>query len=181
MELSTHRRNATAKSRTQRAGDWALTLVALVLASVCTTALAVPAGASGTSKVVITTSTNSKFGKILVSNGKALYTLVPSGTACGSQCLVIWPAVSLGSKVSHATAGHGVSQSALGVTNGPGGIRQVTYHGHPVYWYAGDTKGQVNGNKTDEWGKWTVVVVGKHTANSGTSGGSTAGSGGASF
>ena len=38
-----------------------------------------------------------------------------------------------------------------------GGTLQVTYSGKPLYWFSGDNAaGQVNGNVTDTWGKWSV-------------------------
>ena len=144
----------------------------------------VQAAGAESGKPVVSTMTIGQEGKVLVSSGEALYTLTPGATACEAQCLKIWPALALSATAKHAKAGHGVPQSALGVTHGPGGIRQVTYHGHALYWYSGDSHGHVNGNFTDPWGKWTAVVVGQHAVPTGTgstSGGSTAGSGGVSF
>jgi Secreted repeat of unknown function len=74
----------------------------------------------------------------------------------------------------------------------PGVGVQVTYGGKRLYRFSGDSApGQVNGNVTDEWGKWTDVVVSKsaksgsgsssNTGSSSNSGSSNAGSGGASF
>jgi predicted lipoprotein with Yx(FWY)xxD motif len=160
----------------------ALTLTALVVATLSTASLIGPAGAASTKKVILTTSTIPSAGKVVVVNGKAVYTLTPSATPCDAACLKIWPAVTLPAHVARATAGKGVSKSALGVTTGPGGVRQVTYHGKPVYWFAHDTKGHVNGNVTDQWGKWTAVVVSTHgTGGTPTTSSGTAGSGGASF
>jgi predicted lipoprotein with Yx(FWY)xxD motif len=160
------------------------------------------AGASINKTVVVSTMNDGSHGKVLVDNGKTVYTLTPSGTACDSSCLKIWPAVTLPSNVKAAKAGSGVQKSKLGVTTGPGGIHQVTYNGMPLYWFSGDTaKGQVNGNITDQWGTWTAVVVkpanagsstssGSSTTNAGSgsgsgsnggSGGANAGSGGPSF
>ena len=72
-----------------------------------------------------------------------------------------------------ATAGSGVQKSKLGVTTDSAGAKQVTYDGMPVYWFSGDSKGTVKGNVTDQWGKWTAVVVAKPKhASTGSSGGS---------
>jgi predicted lipoprotein with Yx(FWY)xxD motif len=71
-----------------------------------------------------------------------------------------------------------VSSSKLGTVTRAGGVRQVTYGGKPLYWFVGDTgPGQVHGDITDTWGKWTAVVTAK--AKSTTA--STAGSGGTAF
>jgi predicted lipoprotein with Yx(FWY)xxD motif len=135
-----------------------------------------------TSVAVSTVKTN-KFGKILVS-GKTLYTLKPSKTACAAACLKIWPELVLPAGVTKATAGHGVSASNLGTVMRAGGVLQVTYSGKPLYWFSGDTAaGQVHGNVTDTWGKWSAVVTAKPRKSSSSSGssGSSSGSGGAGF
>jgi predicted lipoprotein with Yx(FWY)xxD motif len=140
------------------------------------------AGAT-TSRVVVSAVTNAKFGKILVS-GKTLYTLKSSTVACSAQCLKIWPELVLPKGVTKAAAGTGVSASKLGTVKRSGDVLQVTYAGKPLYRFSGDTAtGQVNGNVTDTWGKWSVVVTTKSsTSSSGSgSGGSSSGSGGAGF
>jgi predicted lipoprotein with Yx(FWY)xxD motif len=132
---------------------------------------------------VVSTVTSTKFGKVLESGGKALYTLKASKTACTAQCVKIWPELLLPKGVTKATASGGVSGSRLGTMKRSGGVLQVTYGGKPVYFFSGDTtSGQVNGNVTDEWGKWSAVVTAKPTSSTGSgSGGSNAGSGGVSF
>ena len=130
--------------------------------------------------VVVSTAKSAKFGTILVS-GKTVYTLKPSKTACTATCLKVWPALVLPKGVTKVTAGSGVSASKLGTVTRSGGVRQVTYQGKPLYWFSGDTgAGQVNGNVTDEWGKWTAVVT-KKGSSSGSSTATTAGSGGTAF
>ena len=59
----------------------------------------------------------------------------------------------------------------------------MTYAGKPLYYFSGDTAaGQVHGNVTDTWGKWTAVVTVKAAAKTSSSGGSSSsGSGGAGF
>jgi predicted lipoprotein with Yx(FWY)xxD motif len=77
-----------------------------------------------------------------------------------------------------------VSSSKLGTKSIAGGLRQVTYGGKPLYWFSGDTSnGQVNGNVTDMWGKWSAVVTSKSGSGSGgsTTTKTTAGSGGTAF
>jgi len=181
MESTCERPRVGHARRIARATCAALAMSALAATAIVGVAAVVPAGAASTKKVVVSTMTTAKYGKVLTVKGKAIYTLKPSATACTTACLKIWPAVTVTASTAGATAGHGVTKSALGVTTGSGGIHQVTYHGKPVYWFATDTKGHVNGNVTDQWGTWTVVVVGKHPSSGTSSGGSTAGSGGASF
>lgn len=137
--------------------------------------------AGAASSVVVSTTKNSNFGTILVS-GKTVYTLKASKTACSTSCLKIWPTLMLPKGVTKATAGTGVSASKLGTVKRSGGALQVTYAGKPLYRFSGDTgAGQVNGNITDTWGKWSVVETAKSASSSSGSGSSTAGSGGVSF
>jgi predicted lipoprotein with Yx(FWY)xxD motif len=146
--------------------------------------------AGAASAVTVSSTKNAELGTILVS-GKTLYTLKPGSTACTAACLKIWPALVLPTGVTKAKAGSGVSASKLGTVK-RNGVVQVTYDGKPLYSFVGDTAtGQVNGDVTDTWGKWTAVVT-KKAAVSGTgtnsgsgansgSGKSSAGGGGAAF
>ena len=160
-----------------------LGLAALALGGLSATLIAVDSAGAAThaaKTVVVSTAKSAKFGTILVS-GKTVYTLKPSKTACTATCLKVWPALVLPKGVTKVTAGSGVSASKLGTVTRSGGVRQVTYQGKPLYWFSGDTgAGQVNGNVTDEWGKWTAVVTKKGSA-SGSNTATTAGSGGTAF
>lgn len=154
----------------------------LVVGGLSASAVAVgPASAKAT--LVISTSKNAQFGTILMSGSSALYSLKASTTRCTSQCTKIWPEVLLPKGVKKAKAGAGVKAAKLGTVKRAHGALQVTYAGKPLYRFSQDTPGQVTGNITDAWGKWTVMATAKSTqSNSGSgSGGSTAGSGGASF
>jgi predicted lipoprotein with Yx(FWY)xxD motif len=53
-----------------------------------------------------------------------------------SGCAGIWPLLKTSGPV---TAGAGVRRSLLGTIKLPGGARQVTYAGHPLYLYVGDS------------------------------------------
>lgn len=140
-----------------------------------------PAGAA--TSHVISTAKNSQFGTILVS-GTALYTLKASNVPCTAQCLKIWTEVLLPKGVTKAKAGTGVNAAKLGTVKRAHGALQVTYAGKPLYWFSLDTAAaHVNGNISDTWGKWSVLVTAKsaQSSSSSGSGGSTAGSGGVSF
>jgi predicted lipoprotein with Yx(FWY)xxD motif len=74
-------------------------------------------------------------------------------------------------------AAGGASASALGVI-GSGSRRQLSYAGHPVYYFAGDSKaGQTHGQALNEFGaKWYVLnsagaAIVKAPSNAGNSGG----------
>lgn len=129
-----------------------------------------------TAGVIVSTAKNPQFGTILVS-GRALYTLKPSSTACGSKCLKIWPAVMLPKGATKAIAGSGVNGAKLGTVKRARGARQVTYGGKALYRFYKDGAGQVKGNLTDTWGKWSVVVTKKVVSGAGTTTTSPAGGG----
>lgn len=167
-----------------KVGRWAAVVLAAGAASASALAVGGAAGAASTqgAKLTIVKTSN---GKVL-SNGNTVYTLKASSTKCTTDCLTVWPPVVLRSGVKHATAGSGVTASKLGTVKVPGVGVQVTYGGKRLYRFSGDTApGQVNGNVTDTWGKWTAVVVSKSaksgTGSSSNSGSSNAGSGGTSF
>jgi predicted lipoprotein with Yx(FWY)xxD motif len=109
--------------------------------------------------VVISTLKTAKFGTILVS-GRTVYTLKPDAIKCTTTCLKFWGAVVLPKGVTKATAGSGVSAAKLGTVKGVGGKTQVTYGGKALYYFYKDTApGQVKGNGTDTWGKWSDIVL----------------------
>ena len=174
-------------TRRMRARRVPIAVVASAAAAVGALAV-LPATTAGAAspQVRVAAQTVGSMGKVLVSGGKALYVLTPSGTGCDSACLAIWPALTVHSG-SKAAAGSGVTKSKLGVTTDAKGAHQVTYGGKPVYFFVEDSKGTVKGDVTDQWGKWTAVVVAKPKSGSSgsgstsNSGGSSAGGGGVSF
>jgi predicted lipoprotein with Yx(FWY)xxD motif len=179
MEQAKHHRGTTHRIRVGR-----VVVAAFAVGGVSASVFAVSTAGAVTSReakngTVSIVKTN-KFGKVLVS-GDTLYTLKPSKTACTAACLKVWPEFVLPAGVTKATAGSGVSASKLGTVTRPGGVTQVTYGGKPLYFFSGDTAaGQVNGNVTDTWGKWSAVVTAK-PAKSSSSSSSSSGSGGAGF
>ena len=175
METNTQFRGMQHRARVGR-----IVAAAFAVGGLGASALAVgTAGASG--KVVVSTAKSTKFGKVLVS-GKTLYTLKANQTACTAACLAVWPELVLPKGVSKATAGSGVSKSKLGSISRPGGVRQVTYGGKPLYYFVGDSgPGSVTGNISDTWGKWSDVVLAKPSSGSGGSSGGSSSTGGAGF
>jgi predicted lipoprotein with Yx(FWY)xxD motif len=145
-------------------------------------AIAGPAGAATITTVSTTKST--QFGTILVS-GKTVYTLKASKTPCTAACLAVWPQVLLPKGMAKPHAKGGVNAAKLGTIKRANGALQVTYNGKPLYHFVGDTAtGQVHGNVTDTWGKWSAVVTKAPTGgttSSTSSGGSGAPTGGAGF
>ncbi len=102
----------------------------------------------------------SKFGRFLADGrGRALYLFEADKTTsstCDAACASIWPPLT----VSHAPkAGDGVLASRLGTTKRKDGTTEVTYNGHPLYYYAGDAKpGDITGQGLNQFGaKWYLV------------------------
>jgi predicted lipoprotein with Yx(FWY)xxD motif len=57
-------------------------------------------------------------------------------SACTGACAAAWPPVTA---TGTPRAGSGVNQALLGTIKRPDGTAQVTYNGHPLYYFAGDT------------------------------------------
>jgi len=78
------------------------------------------------------------------------------GSTCEGSCASYWPPVPV-SGAPHAAGG--AAAAALGVITGSGGSRQLSYAGHPLYYFVGDTKaGQTRGQGLDQFGaKWFVL------------------------
>jgi predicted lipoprotein with Yx(FWY)xxD motif len=101
-------------------------------------------------------------GKALVgSNGRTLYLFQAdtNGTsACTGACAAAWPPDIV---TGQPQAGSGVSQALLGTITRPDGTMQVTYNGHPLYYFTADTAGGVaHGQGVKAFGaEWYVVGV----------------------
>jgi predicted lipoprotein with Yx(FWY)xxD motif len=166
--------------------------VVVALGALSVSALTVGSAAASTPSIRVTT-VQTPSGRVLTVGNSTVYTLKASSTPCTAACLHVWPAVMVPAGAKHATAGSGVSSRKLGTAKLTGGGLQVTYGGQRLYTFAGDAgKGQVNGNITDTWGKWSAVVTSKSathgsgssstsTSGSSSNSGSSAGSGGVSF
>jgi predicted lipoprotein with Yx(FWY)xxD motif len=98
-------------------------------------------------------------GRVLAgANGRTVYLFTAdkgSKSACYGQCAGVWPPL-IGAK---PTVGAGLSASKLGTTKRKDGKLQVTYGGHPLYYFAPDKKaGDVNGQGIVHFGgAWWVV------------------------
>jgi predicted lipoprotein with Yx(FWY)xxD motif len=102
----------------------------------------------------------SPIGRILVdSKGITLYDFVKDKggmSACYGACAALWPPVLTKSK---PVAGPGVRKSLLGTTKRSDGKLEVTYGGHPLYYFVTDRKpGQTTGQGVDQFGgPWWVI------------------------
>jgi predicted lipoprotein with Yx(FWY)xxD motif len=91
-------------------------------------------------------------------NGRAVYLFTADGTNasnCSGGCLDVWPPVTTSGK---ADASGSASAGSLGTLT-RGDTTQVTYAGHPLYYFSGDSgAGTTNGEGIDNFGgEWYVV------------------------
>jgi predicted lipoprotein with Yx(FWY)xxD motif len=122
---------------------------------------AAPATSSGSAPAATVDLRGSKLGQTLVDGrGRTLY-LFEADTAgksnCSGACASAWPPyVSNGAP----QAGTGVTGALLGTSVRGDGGAQVTYDGHPLYYYAGDSRpGDAAGQGLNQFGaKWHVVA-----------------------
>jgi predicted lipoprotein with Yx(FWY)xxD motif len=104
---------------------------------------------------------NTRFGQILVdAKGRTLYLFVADtgikSTCNSSACVQYWPPVLT---TGAPQAGAGVRASLLGTTARLDGRTEVTYAGHPLYYFVSDKKvGDVTGQGINGFGgPWYVV------------------------
>jgi predicted lipoprotein with Yx(FWY)xxD motif len=130
----------------------AMTLLAAACGGTTSTATASPSPSPAATGTTIAVATNAKLGQILVDGkGMTVYLFVAdTGTAstCYTSCAQVWPPVLT---TGAPQAGTGAQASLLGTTTRSDGTVEVTYAGHPLYYFlkdkvADDTTGQgVNG------------------------------------
>jgi len=100
-------------------------------------------------------------GQILVDgNGKTLYLFeadTSTQSTCSGGCAQAWPPVTTNGAPK---AAGGASASLLGTTARSDGTTQVTFGGHPLYSFTGDTKpGDTNGEGSTAFGAgWDVLT-----------------------
>jgi predicted lipoprotein with Yx(FWY)xxD motif len=114
-----------------------------------------PSGAAA-----VSTANVPKLGRVLVdSNGFTLYDFhKDKGTqsACYGPCAAAWPPLTTSGSPQ---AAEGAMTSKLGTTKRTDGTMQVTYAGHPLYTFTGDSKaGEANGNDITAFGgEWYAL------------------------
>ena len=81
----------------------------------------------------------------------------PNVSNCSGACLSIWPPLTSGAKPQ---AKGGVLAAKIGTISSTGGKQQVTYGGHPLYYYVGDQKpGDTKGQGLNQFGaEWYVLA-----------------------
>lgn len=148
--------------RTHTLGRRGSTLVALAVAALATALLPATGSALTTaSRPVVKTAMNATLGQTILVNrrGLTLYHLTaerPGKFICTDRaCLSLWKPL---------VVPRGVTPTGpvgrLGTTKRPGGRRQVTYRGQPLYTFTDDARpGDVNGNGFEDVGTWLAIPV----------------------
>jgi predicted lipoprotein with Yx(FWY)xxD motif len=139
----------------------ALAASAVLAAIAATLALA---GGAKTDRARVDTA-KSPLGRILVdSKGITLYDFPPdrgTSSVCYGACAALWPPLITKGKPG---AGPGVRASLLGTTKRKDGKLEVTYNGHPLYYFVTDRKpGQTTGQGVNQFGGpwWVISPEGK--------------------
>jgi predicted lipoprotein with Yx(FWY)xxD motif len=114
-------------------------------------------GGSGSTEITTATSSGDTF--LTDGSGRAVYLWVKDSggtSACSGACAGAWPPVTATGTV---TAGGSAKSSDLGTITRSDGTKQVTYNGHPLYYFSGDSgAGTATGQGSDGFGaKWWLV------------------------
>jgi predicted lipoprotein with Yx(FWY)xxD motif len=116
-------------------------------------------------------------------NGHALYLWVADSmnkSACAGACAKAWPPLTT---TGSPGAGGGAMAADISTTTRSDGKKQVTYKGHPLYYYLGDTgPGMTNGQGNEGFGArwWLVTPAGAAISKPASSGSSSSSSSGGS-
>jgi predicted lipoprotein with Yx(FWY)xxD motif len=145
--------------------------VALIAAAACSSSASssssstpqssgTPASAAGSSATVITTANSSGGAFLTNSSGRAIYLFLADSkdkSNCSGACASTWPPVTT---TGTPTASGSAQSSDLGTITRSDGTKQVTYDGHPLYYFAGDTgAGTDKGQGIDGFGaKWWLIA-----------------------
>lgn len=130
-------------------------VVVLVLAS------AAVAAAKPTARSATVTTARTGLGRIIVDGrGRGLYLFekdTHARSACSGLCASYWPPLLTNGK---SVALRGAKPSLLGSIRRADGSRQVSYAGHPLYFFSGDTgRGQTKGEGLQDFGAgWYVLT-----------------------
>ena len=136
--------------------------------------VAVPARAAPPQAKVLVRSTT--VGEVLVdARGRTLYLRTIDASrksTCYGSCAAAWPPFVTSAK---PRAGSGVKQALLGMAKRKDGTLQVTYAGHPLYFFGQDTRaGQISGQATaGTW--WVLGASGKKITKTSTPAGTMTG------
>jgi predicted lipoprotein with Yx(FWY)xxD motif len=123
--------------------------------------------------LAVSTASGSSGTYLTGASGRAAYLWVADSngkSSCSGACAGVWPPVTT---TGTPIASHGVKSADLGTITRSNGTKQVTYKGHPLYYYAADTaSGMTKGEGSDSFGaKWWLITPSGSAITSGGSSG----------
>jgi predicted lipoprotein with Yx(FWY)xxD motif len=177
MSTTSESRFSRMSARTKLAAGVGGALGAAALVAACSSggasstgaASGTPAGASSSSGgstsggTVIETASSSAGTVLTNGSGRAVYLWAKdtgNTSNCNGACAGAWPPVTT---TGSATASGGAKASDLGTITRSDGSKQVTYDGHPLYYFSGDSgPGTATGQGSDSFGApwWLVTPTG---------------------
>ena len=102
---------------------------------------------------------DSQFGRVIADRrGEAFYLFDKEQgkrSRCYGECAVAWPPVLTKGK---PRTDNGADADLLGITRRRNGKLQVTYNGHPLYYYKDDEPGRILCHNVDEFGGLWLVM-----------------------
>jgi len=107
--------------------------------STSSTSASAAGSGSSASSTVITTKTSSGGSFLTNGAGRAVYLFMADSSGksnCDGACAAAWPPVIA---AGQPTAAGGAQASGLSTITRSDGTKQVTYDGHPLYYFEGDT------------------------------------------
>ena len=117
-------------------------------------------GSTGSATAISITTAKGPDGTYLVGpSGRPIYLWVADGggkSACASACAKVWPPVIATTK---PTVSGGVNAANLSTITRSDGTKQVTYMGHPLYYFIADKGSNIKGQGSNSFGaKWWLVA-----------------------
>ena len=159
-------RTPRANGEGKRFGLFAVAAVALAAIAIVVVSMA---GATNRQPSMATTGTavgvkhNGKLGPILFAGGRHMTVYMfakdhGNKSMCSGACASTWPPVTT---TGQPKAAGGANASDLGTTKRAGGVKQVTYKGHPLYYFAGDqSAADASGQRLTNFGAPWYVLAG---------------------
>jgi predicted lipoprotein with Yx(FWY)xxD motif len=142
--------------------DWLRTIWLRLVATVVVVAAVagIATSAQGAPAVTVRLSVHSsEYGKALFGpSGKVVYVFGAdrgSTSRCYGVCATAWPPLLT---TAAPLAGPGVEAKLLGTTKRKNGTQQVTYNGHPLYYYEADKVGKIMCQHANmHGGLWLII------------------------
>ena len=112
------------------------------------------APATGTENLTLATGSDGQY--LADTSGRAVY-MLEGDAECIGDCLAAWPPVVV--TTSTPTVGTSLQAGLVSTVERDDGTLQLTYNGHPLYYYNTDTgAGMAMGQDvTDDFGEWYLV------------------------